>query len=127
MTPKDPTQAYRQAAIESAPPLKLVQMLYQGTLRFLGEARAAHEADDLPRFTERIGRAQSILAELRSSLEADKSPALCEQLDALYTFSQGALTDATIERSPEPLDAVEGILRTLLEAWRELDFQAGVS
>ncbi len=89
--------------------------------------RTAHEKGDLPRFTERIGRAQSVVSELRSSLDDNQAAALCEQLDALYTFTQGAMTDAVIQRSPDPLDAVEGVMRTLLEAWRELDFQPGVS
>ena len=127
MTPKDPTQAYRQAAIENAPPLKLVQLLYQGTLRFLHEARTAHEAGDLPHFNDRVGRAQAVVSELRSSLDMSQGPDLCDQLDALYTFSQGCLTEAIIERSPDHLDAVEQVMRTLLEAWRELDFQAGAS
>jgi flagellar protein FliS len=127
MSSHDPTEAYRRAAIENAPPLKLVQMLYQGCLRFIGEARAAHEGGDLPRFTERLGRAQAIVAELRSSLDPTQAEALCGRLDSLYVFLQSELTEAIIERSTERLPATEGVLRTLLDAWRELNFQAGAA
>lgn len=127
MTTPDPTQAYRRAAIENAPPLKLVQLLYQGALRFLGEARAAHETGDLPYFTSRIGKVQAIVSELRSSLDLAQNRSLCEQLDALYTFVQVTLTEATVECSPERLGEVEEVLRTLLEAWRELDVQSGAA
>ncbi|MDF1799986.1 MAG: flagellar export chaperone FliS [Planctomycetota bacterium] len=125
MTPNDSTLAYRRAAIENAPPLKLVQMLYQGGLRFLGEGRAALEAGDLPRFTERVAKAQAIVAELRTSLDADAAEGLCEQLSALYGYMQVELTEAIIDKDLNHLAGVEGVLRTLLEAWRALDFQEG--
>ena len=127
MTPTDPTLAYRRAAIDNAPPLKLVQMLYQGGLRFIGEGRAALEAGDLPRYTDRLGKAQAIVAELRTCLDTEAAEGLCEQLSSLYGYMQNELTEAIIDKDVNNLDGVEGVLRTLLEAWRALDFQEGAA
>ena len=44
MLPNNPAQAYQSAAIENAPPLKVIRMLYAGALRFLGQAKGYNRA-----------------------------------------------------------------------------------
>jgi flagellar secretion chaperone FliS len=125
MSNSDPTAAYRQAVIENAPPLKLVRMLYQGSLRFLGQAAEAFEAGDLPRFNERVGRAESIVCELRCSLDASAAPELCVELESLYLFISARLIEAIADSSLERVGDAKVVLQTLLSAWNDLEMEQG--
>lgn len=44
--------AYKAARFENAPPLKLVQLMYEGALRFLDQAEAALAVPEVARFQE---------------------------------------------------------------------------
>ena len=121
MSISDPTAAYRQAAIENAPPLKLVRMLYQGALRFLGQASEAYDIGDMPRFNDRVGRAEAIVSELRCSLDMEAAPDLCQELESLYLFASARLIEAIADSSMEHLEDARDILQTLLTAWNDLE------
>ena len=125
MSISDPAAAYRQAAFENAPPLKILRMLYQGAIRFLGQASEAHEAGDLPRFTDRVGRAESIVSELRCSLDTEAAPGLCMELESLYLFTSSRLIAAIADQDLDCVEEARGILQTLLTAWNELEMGQG--
>ncbi len=113
--------SYQTARIENAPPLRLVHMLYEGALRFLEQAQAAHGAGELLRFQERCLRAQAIVAELRSALDPGQAPELAEQLTQLYLFAEGEIRRASLAESSEPLGPVREMLSTLLDGWKHLE------
>jgi flagellar protein FliS len=113
--------AYRDAHFESAPPLKLVQMMYEGALRFLDQASTALEEAAPSRFQERCLRAQAILTELRLALDHGQAPELAERLDSLYLFAEGEINKAIVEESEAGLGAVRDVLVTLLDGWKRLE------
>lgn len=117
-------RAYREARIESAPPIKLVQMLYEGALRFLEQAEAALVAGDGARFQERCLRAQGIVAELRLALDPGQAPDLVANLESLYVFAEAEIRDAIAQESSAPLAAVRDVLGTLLDGWKRLELPA---
>jgi len=121
MLPKHPAQAYQAASIENAPPLKVVRMLYSGALRFIGQAREAHAAGDMPQFNHFIGRAEAIVSELRSSLDRSDETSLVQQLEGLYLFTFAQLIEAIASSSTEPLDDAAEVLEVLLDAWNQLE------
>ena len=123
MSIPDPTTAYRQAAIENAPPLKLVRMMYQGSLRFLAQASEAFDEGDLPRFNERVGRAESIVSELRCSLDNSAAPELCTELESLYLYTSARLIEAIADSSMDRVEEARGVLKTLLSAWNDLEME----
>jgi flagellar protein FliS len=112
--------AYQASHLESAPPLKLLQLMYEGALRFLAQAEAAH-ATDVALFRERSARAQAVISELRLALEPRHAPALAEQLEALYLFGESEIRRAILEGTREPLGPVREVLSTLLDGWRQLE------
>lgn len=114
-------KAYQAAAIENAPPLKVVRMLYSGALRFIGHAKEAHAAGNLPEFNHFVGRAEAIVSELRGSLHRDVHGTLVDQLEGLYLFTFARMIDAVATSSIEPLDEAREILEVLLDAWNELE------
>ena len=113
--------AYRTAHFENAPPLKLVQMLYEGALRFLDQAEAALAAGQGARFQERCLRAVAIVAELRAALDPSQAPELAENLESLYLFAEEAIGKAMRTDSSAPLAPARDVLRTLLDGWKHLE------
>ena len=116
--------AYKAGRIENAPPLKLVQLMYEGALRFLEQAESALAAAEGARFQERCLRAQAVIGELRLALDPEHSPELAGNLSALYLFAEGEISRALASESSAPLEPVRTVLGTLLEGWRGLEVGA---
>jgi flagellar protein FliS len=112
--------AYFEGRILTAGPLELVQMLCKGALSAIADARRCLDRSDIPGRCGAINRAFDILHELRSSLDRERGGELSVRLDALYEYMEQRLLQANIQQSPEPLNEVLGLLRTLSEAWEEL-------
>jgi flagellar protein FliS len=125
MNSSSAANAYRQAACESAPPLKIVQMLYAGALRFLQQAKELDPRAERARFQERLQRADAILAELRLALDAERAPELCQRLTALYLFAGRQNEEAHLELATAPLDAAIDVLETHADGWRSAERAAG--
>jgi flagellar protein FliS len=67
MNPYDAKRAYTESSILTAPPERLVVMLYDGAIRFLGQAAVAMRADNQRVFLDRVQRAEAIIKELREA------------------------------------------------------------
>lgn len=113
-------QAYQRNAVMTASPEKIVQMLYDAAIRHLEQSREAlanpattHSA----RVGVSLGKALSIISELRSVLDYEKGGAIAENLGTLYEFSIEQLTQANLTRSPEHIDPPLRVMRTLKEGW----------
>ena len=118
--------AYKRAALENAPPIKIVRMMYQGALRFLDEACAIDPRAEIGRFQDRVHRAEAIVVELRISLEPERAPELCAELERLYLFVEEKLREAVDRREIEPLSAGRKVMETLYTAWKEIEVQGSV-
>jgi flagellar protein FliS len=118
--PARAAQAYLQTHVQSRSPLELVVMLYDGLLRFLGEAGTAIDAADLAGKRDAISKALAVLSELQSTLNMEQGGEVASSLDALYTYVNGRLLDASMQNDRSPLDESARLLRTLREAWAEI-------
>jgi flagellar secretion chaperone FliS len=105
------------AAVEAASPHRLVQMLMEGCLQRLAEAKGALLRDDAAAKGVAIGKAINIVGGLQSSLNKDQGGALPQQLDALYDYMQKRLLEANIKNSEAMLDEVASLMRTVKEGW----------
>jgi len=110
--------AYSQnnTAIES--PEKLIEMLYEGVLRFGAQAKKAIEEGNIERKTYWINRCTAIFAELLNSLNYSGGD-VAHYLSGLYTRQLQLLALANMENSTEKIEEVMGVTKGLLEAWRE--------
>jgi flagellar protein FliS len=100
-------------------------MLYDAALRFLAQAHAALEADRkdwsrLEVINDKIKRAQSIISELRGTLNHAASAEISASLDRLYEYYNRRLLEANIKKDVTPLIEVEGLLRELRDGWAEM-------
>jgi flagellar protein FliS len=111
-------QVNTAALIESASPHKLIQMLMQGCLQRLAEAKGALQRKDVPAKGLAISKAIDIIGGLKSSLNKEVAgTALPQQLDSLYEYMQQRLLEANIKNDSAMLDEVAGLMRTVKEGW----------
>src|SRR5688572_2758959 len=116
--------AYRTVDAQSRSPLELVVMLYDGGVRFLGEARDAHERNDAWARARAISKALGIVGELRSTLNLDSGEALALELDRLYDYRTNLLLDVTMKKDMSGLEEVQRLLATLREGWAQVSASA---
>ena len=111
--------AYRQGSVLTAPPERLVLMLYDGALRFLGQAAIAMRDGSTVPANERLRKAEAIVDELLATLDPSAGE-IADRLAAIYVFCRRRLMEAHLERDADKVDEVRGLLAELRDAWAEL-------
>ena len=111
------TYAQNDVRVES--PQKLVEMLYEGILRFNMQAKRAIALNDIEKRTFWINRSTAIICELLNSLSYEGEGEISIYLNGLYTHQLQMLGQANIENDPDKIDQVNKVVKGLLEAWRE--------
>jgi flagellar secretion chaperone FliS len=115
------TAAYRQQAILTAPPGRLVVMLYDGCLRFLFQSAHAMREGDRQTSLQRMRRAEAIIDELTVTLDHDRGGVIASRLHGIYAFSRRQLLDAWREGDADKIDEVSSLLSELRDAWAEIE------
>lgn len=110
-------QVNTAAAAESASPHRLIQMLMEGCLQRLAEAKGFIRRGDVAARGVAIGKAINIVGGLQDSLNKEVNNALPQQLDALYGYMQKRLVEANLKNSEAIVDEVAGLMRTVKEGW----------
>ena len=121
MNHQSAANAYSNASFDSAPPLKIVRMMYAGAIRFIEQAEQVDINANPADFSDKLARAEAVVSELRISLHADHSPELSKNLTDLYVFVEGCIRDAFLEQTKESLASARQILATLLEGWSQVE------
>jgi flagellar secretion chaperone FliS len=113
------TAAYQQQSILTATPGKLVVMLYDGAVRFLKQAASAMRDERRAQADERLRRADAIIEELQLTLDLEAGE-IASNLQGIYVFSRRHLNEARVERDPEKVDQVAGLLSELRGSWAQI-------
>ena len=106
-----------QAQAVDASPHRLIQMLMEGGLTRLAQARGAMERGQFAMKGELIGKAIGIIGGLRAGLNLDEGGELAVNLDNLYDYMSRRLLEANLKNSVEPLDEVADLLRNVKSGW----------
>ena len=114
-------QSYQQNAVMTAPPGRLVVMLYDGAGRFLRRASLAMQNGDVARTNESLQRGEAIIDELIVTLDHEKGGEIAASLRDLYLFCRRHLNEARVEQDHEKIDAVVGLLSELRDAFAQID------
>ncbi|MBL4770063.1 MAG: flagellar export chaperone FliS [Planctomycetes bacterium] len=127
MNKQEASQAYLAATIENAPPIQIIRLLYQGALRYLGQANQVEQINSSSEFTALLGNVDDIVVELRLALDygTGNDDEVPRNLERLYLFCEDELSRAQVERSKEPLGNIKHVLELLLDAWRNVEVQSG--
>jgi len=108
--------AQNNASVES--PYKLIEMLYEGVLRFNAQTKKAISEGDIERRTYWTNRSSAIFSELISTLDYSQGD-VAQYLNGLYSYQIQLLMEVSFHNDAEKLDEVNNVVKSLLEAWRE--------
>jgi len=106
-----------QAQTSGANPHRLIQMLMEGGLSRLAQARGAMDRGQIALKGELIGKAIGIVGGLRDGLDLEKGGELATNLDGLYEYMVGRLMQANLKNDAAALEEVSDLLRTVKSGW----------
>ncbi|WP_028057371.1 flagellar export chaperone FliS [Candidatus Solirubrobacter pratensis] len=115
------TTAYRQQSILTAPPGRLVVMLYDGCLRFLHQSAHALREGDRTTSLARMRRAEAIIDELTVTLDHERGGIIASRLQGIYLFCRRHLMEAWRANDADKIEQVASLLGELREAWAEIE------
>jgi flagellar protein FliS len=100
-----------------ASPHRLIQMLMEGGLTRIAQARGAMERQQTAMKGELIGKAIGIIGGLREGLNLEQGGEVAANLDRLYEYMANRLLEANVQNDMAPLDEVAGLLRNVKSGW----------
>jgi flagellar protein FliS len=110
------TYAQNNIGVES--PEKLIQMMYEGILRFNMQAKRSMNENNIERRTYWINRSSAVISELINVLDYNQGD-VSHYLAGLYTYQLRLLVEANLHNDSTKLDEVNQVFKGLLEAWKE--------
>lgn len=106
-----------QTGVESASPHRLIQMLIDGALAKLAQAKGHIKANATAKKGEDLSVAVSIIGGLRDSLDHEKGGSIANNLEDLYIYMTHRLTEANLKNDLDIIDEVHGLLMEIKSAW----------
>jgi flagellar protein FliS len=113
-------QTYRAVSVTTMNRGELLLAMYEGGLSFLRQAVAAHDRNDLERFSHFLRRGQDVITELMSTINPGPAPELAARLEGLYEFMIFQLSEANLTRGVEPVRQVTARLARIYDAYRQV-------
>ena len=117
---KNAHQAYQNIQVTTVDKGRLLLMMYEGAIKFLKQARAGLEANDIPKFCRFLSKGQAIIAELMNTLDFEKGGTIARDLDRLYDFMLFYLTEANLHRDAQRITRTIGLIETIYSAYKEI-------
>lgn len=106
-----------QAQVFDASPHRLIQMLMEGGLSRLAQAKGAMERGQVALKGELLGKAIAIIGGLREGLDLRQGGELAANLDSLYEYMSSRLLQANRSNDVAIIDEVAGLLREVKSGW----------
>ncbi|MDD7023013.1 MAG: flagellar export chaperone FliS [Aeromonadales bacterium] len=114
-------KAYQRTNLEAelsvASPHRVIQMLFNGLLERLSQAKGAIERKDYEYKANRISKALGIIEGLQGALDRKENPALGDKMYALYDYMKELLGEASSTLDEKPIDEVISLLMPIKNAW----------
>ena len=105
---------YRTARVQTASPVGVLVQLYDGAIRFLREAAQHMESGDIAQKGVKLSKAHRIVSELQATLDREKAPELCDQLDSLYDFVLHQIVEANLKNKMELVEPAVNVMLVVL-------------
>jgi flagellar protein FliS len=123
-----PIASYQQISLESsvrgADPHHLIVLLFEGADAALARAQSQLQDKDIEGKSESLSRAIAIILEgLSASLNLEAGGDLAQNLAALYDYMTRRLIHANVHNDASAISEVQGLLREIGDAWREMGLQ----
>jgi len=113
-------QIKTQSGVEDASPHKLIQMLFDGALERMVQAKGAMEHGNVELKGKKINGAINIINGLRENLNHDDASEISDNLEATYEYITRILSQSHIKNDVKKLDEAYVLLNNIASAWREI-------
>lgn len=110
-------QVNAQTGIVDADPHRLIQMLLDGAVDRIAQAKGALYSGDTAAMGEALGKALGIISGLQGCLDREQGGEIAANLDRLYDYMSLRLMDVHSGHDAAPLDEVVGLLGTIKSGW----------
>lgn len=111
-----------QAQLSDASPHRLIQMLMEGGLSRLAQARGAMQHGQVAAKGELISKAIGIIGGLREGLNLQSGGEIAANLDRLYEYMISRLVEANLSNDVALIDEVAGLLRNVKSGWDAISY-----
>ncbi|WP_394558663.1 flagellar export chaperone FliS [Aquipseudomonas alcaligenes] len=105
------------AQVGDASPHRLIQMLMEGGMSRLAQARGAMQHGQVAAKGELISKAIGIIGGLREALDLKRGGEVAANLDRLYEYMVARLVEANLSNDAALVDEVAGLLRNVKSGW----------
>ncbi|ANI13944.1 MULTISPECIES: flagellar export chaperone FliS [Pseudomonas] len=106
-----------QSQVHDASPHRLIQMLMEGGLSRIAQAKGSMERGQFAQKGVLIAKTSAIIAGLREALNFEAGGELAQGYANLYDYMTRRLGEANRSNDVEILDEVSGLLRTIKDGW----------
>lgn len=114
------TQNEIETGVEGATPHRLVQMLYEGLIDRLMQAKGAMVRKNFESKSKLLNKSIEIISHLQSTLDMERGGQLAENLYELYDFFRRELFLSSRFNDTDKLEAVIEMVKELKSAWDEM-------
>lgn len=111
---------YQSVQVTTTDRGRLLLMMYEGAIKFLKQAKAGLDENDIVKFCRFLSKAQAIIAELMNTLDFEKGGQIAKDLDRLYDFMLFYLTEANLYRDGKRIIKVISLIDTIYGAYKTI-------
>ena len=108
-----------QADMSVADPHRVIQLMMQGLLERLAQAKGYIQRREFEKKSECISSVLALINGLQDSLDLSQGQ-IAEDLYALYEYMKNRVMDASVQLECSPLDEVTNLLITIKSAWDQI-------
>jgi flagellar secretion chaperone FliS len=118
MAVNNPYKTYQNNSVNTASPGELTLMLYNGCIKFIGQAKTAIQTKNVEEKNTNLVKAQKIIQELMVTLNMDVK--VSENMMQMYDYINRRLVEANVKGDSEILDEVEEYVVEFRDTWKEV-------
>ncbi|MDA8306294.1 MAG: flagellar export chaperone FliS [Deltaproteobacteria bacterium] len=111
---------YHRTAIQTADPLQLIILCYDGAINDLRQAKELHERHEMNDAYQRIRHAQDIITELLVGLDYERGGSIAGNLNRIYNFVLRQLIGINSRKDVSIYDDLVKILSDLRDGWETI-------
>jgi flagellar protein FliS len=111
---------YQRIKIQTATPAQLINMLYDGAIKFMNLAILSMEKEEIEATNNSLTRAQRIIAELQISLDMEKGGQIAANLNSIYDYIYRQLVEANTKNNVEKIQECLALIMEIKDAWVQI-------